>query len=154
MATLILPQEMLQKEAFKSLPAKEKEEYVSNFLLKLLQLNPDGITISQIKEATGLTYSTLWHHLELLSCTAQTNKESKGNLDVYYPTGKVSHLNDCNKGKAKYSASIVENSQGKFVAIHEKRENRSGNQTVCNGVSIPIELIDDFIKTLSKAKEQ
>ena len=153
MATLTLPQEMLQKEAFKSLPAKEKEEYVGNLLLKILQLNPDGITISQIKEATGLTYSTLWHHLELLSCTAQTHKTSKGNLDVFYPTGKVNHLNDYNKGKLHYSLSTAENEEGKFVCIHEKKENRTGNLAVCKGVSIPIELIDNIIDDLNKIKQ-
>src|SRR3989338_10349639 len=109
MAALTLPQDMLQKESFKTLPAKEKEEYVSNILLKLLQLNPDGVTISQIKEATGLTYSTLWHHLELLSCTAQAHKVSKGNLDVYYDVGSIIHLNDYSKGKVHYSLSTAEN---------------------------------------------
>ena len=154
MDTLTLPQDMLQKESFKTLPAKEKEEYVSNILLKLLQLNPDGVTISQIKEATGLTYSTLWHHLEMLSCTAQAHKVSKGNLDVYHSVGRISHLNDFDKGKAKYSIEIVESGQGKSVCIHEKRENRTGNLTVCSGVSIPLEYISDFIEMLSKVKEQ
>ena len=144
---------MLQKEAFKTLPAKEKEEYVSNLLLKILQLNPDGITISQIKEDTGLTYSTLWHHLELLSCTAQTHKTSKGNLDVFYPTGKVTHLNDYNKGKLHYSLSTAENESGKFVCIHEKKENRTGNLNVCKGISIPVELIHDLVADLSKIKQ-
>lgn len=149
MAALTLPQDMLQKESFKTLPAKEKEEYVSNLLLKIFQLNPDGITISQIKEATGLTYSTLWHHLELLSCTAQCQKASRGNLDIYHPIGSMKHLNDFDKGKAKYSISIVKNSQGRFICIHEKQENRSGNQSVCSGVSIPVELVDNFISILS-----
>ena len=153
MVTLTLPQEMLQRESFKALPAKEKDEYVSNLLLKILQLNPDGVTISQIKEATGLTYSTLWHHLELLSCTAQTNKASKGNLDVYYPAGKVNHLNDYSKGKFKYALSISENEEGKFVCIHEKMENRNGNLAVCKGVSVPIELIDNIMDDLSKIKQ-
>lgn len=154
MDAITLPQDMLQKESFKTLPAKEKEEYLSNLLKKLLELNPEGVTTSQIREATGFTYSTIWHHLEMLNSTAQCHKTSRGNLDIYHPISVVSHLNELEKGKAKYSASIVENSQGKFVLIHETRENRAGNQTVCNGVSIPIELIDDFIKTLGKAKEQ
>ncbi|MBI2134816.1 hypothetical protein HYU09_02420 [Candidatus Woesearchaeota archaeon] len=84
MAKINIPSDKLEKEAFKTLPAKEKEEYVSNLLKKILELNPEGITISQIKEATGLTYSTIWHHLEILSCTAQGHKISRGNLDVYY----------------------------------------------------------------------
>jgi DNA-binding transcriptional ArsR family regulator len=154
MAKLNLPKELLQKESFKTLPAKEKEEYLSNLLKKILELNREGVTLSQIKEAAGLTYSTIWHHLEVLSCTAQCHKISRGNLDIYYPTGKSTHLNDYTKGKVCYSISTVENNDGKFVCIHEKRENRMGNQTVCSGIQIPLELIDDFIKTFSKVKSK
>ena len=153
MAKINLPSEMLQKEAFKAFPAKEKEEYVSNVLKKILELNPEGITISQIKEATGLTYSTIWHHLEVLSCTAQGSKVSHGNLDVYYPTGKISHLNDYSKGKVIYSISLVESGESKFACIHEKRENRSGNPAVRSGILIPAELLDDIADAMSKAKK-
>lgn len=152
MAKINLPKELLQKEAFKSLPSREKGEYLGNLLSKLLELNPDGITIHQIKDATGFTYSTIWHHLEVLSCTAQANKASRGNLDVYHHIGFVNHLNEYAKGGALYSVSTVENAEGKFVFIHEKKENRSGNKTVCRGISIPIELIDNILKTLSKLK--
>ncbi|MBI2541331.1 winged helix-turn-helix transcriptional regulator [Candidatus Woesearchaeota archaeon] len=153
MAKITLPNELLQKEAFKTLPAKEKEEYVSNLLKKILELNQEGITISQIKEATGLTYSTLWHHLEVLGCTAQCHKVSYGNLDMYFPIGKFTHLNDYGKSKSTYSISTAENKDGSFVCIHEKRENRAGNQAVCKGISIPVELIGDLIKTLDQIKK-
>jgi len=153
MANINLPKDMLEKEAFKTLPAKEKEEYVTNLLKKILELNEDGITISQIKEATGLTYSTIWHHLEILSCTAQAHKISRGNLDVYYHNGTATDLNESSKGEVKYGLSLVKNKEGNFVCIHEKTENRSGNHTVCSGIAIPVELIDSFIETLRKAKE-
>lgn len=152
MTKINLPKELLQKEAFKTLPAKEKEEYVSNLLNKILQLNPDGVTISQIREATELTYSTIWHHLEVLSCTAQCNKISRGNTDVYHSAGKVSHLNDYDNNKVRYTLAKVENSEGKFVCIHEKRENRLGNHTICKGIAVPVELIENFIKTLKNVK--
>ena len=153
MPKINLPQEILQKETFKSLPAKEKDEYLGNLLKKILELNPEGVTISQIKDATGFTYSTLWHHLEVLSCTAQCHKTSRGNVDIYYPTGTMNHLNDYNKGKIHYALSTAENDEGKFVCIHEKKENRTGSLAVCKGVSIPIELIDKIIDDLSKIKE-
>lgn len=153
MAKINLPKEVLGKEAFKTLPAKGKEEYLSNLLKKILDLNPEGATISQIKESAGLTYSTIWHHLEILSCTAQGKKISHGNLDVYYPIGNMSHLNDYNKGKAVYSISTVENNEGRFVCIHEKRENRAGNQTVCKGIVIPYDIIDKLISDLEKVKK-
>lgn len=153
MAKINIPNDLLQKEAFKTLPAKEKEEYVSNLLNKILELNPEGITISQIKEATGITYSTLWHHLEVLDCTAQCHKVSKSNLDIYFPIGKATHLNDYGKSKARYSISTVENKDGSFVLIHEKRENKTGNHAICKGISIPFEIIDDLVKALDKIKK-
>ena len=154
MAKINVPSELLQKEAFKSLPAKGKEEYVRNILKKILELNPEGITISQIKEATGLTYSTIWHHLEMLNSTAQGNKISRGNLDVYFPNLSVNHLNDYDNGKVKYSISTNQNSEGTFVCIHEKRENRAGNYTVCKGISIPVELIDKLVNEFGKIKKK
>lgn len=152
MAQINLPKELLQKEAFKTLPAKEKGEYLSNLLKKVLELNPDGLTISQIKESTGLTYSTIWHHLEVLSCTAQIYKTSRGNTDVFYPLGKSSHLNDYDHHGIHYSLSLVENAKGKFVSIYEQKEDAQGKHTVCSGVMIPINLADDLIKALSKVK--
>ena len=153
MAKINIPEDILEKDSFKTLPAKEKEEYVSNLLLKILELNPEGITISQIREAAGLTYSTIWHHLEIISCTAQGHKISHGNLDVYYPNGKTDHLNELNKDNVNYVFSTAENSKGKFVCVHEKRQNRLGNHTVCKGIALPVELIDDFIVELKKAKK-
>lgn len=153
MAKINVPEAMLAKDSLKTLPAKEKEEYIGNFLRKVLEMNPEGITISQIRDATGYTYSTLWHHLEILSCTAQSHKISHGNVDVYFPSGKGDDLKELKKGTAKYSISVVKDREGEFVCIYEKRLNRLGNQTVCKGIPIPIELIDDLIKTLEKIKK-
>ena len=153
MVKINLPKDMLQKEAFRALPAKEKEEYVNNLLKKILELNPKGITIPQIRDATKLTYSTIWHHLERLSGTAQGHKISRGNIDVYYHAGDTNYLNECDNSGAKYVISTVKNSEGKFVCIHEKRQNRLGNHTVCSGIEIPFELIDDFIETFSTVKK-
>jgi len=153
MIQINLPKELLPKETLKSLPAKEKEEYLSNLLKKLLELNPAGITTSQIREATGLTYSTLWHHLEMLNSTAQCYKISRGNLDIYCPTGIISHLNEYEKGDVKYSIGTIKNSEGSFVCIHEKRKNRAGNLAVSSGIVIPTELIDEIIKILHSVKE-
>ncbi len=152
MTTINLPKGLLPKEEFKSLSAKEKGEFLSNLLKNLLEINPEGITTSQVREATGLTYSTIWHHLEILNSTGQCYKVSRGNMDIYHSSGSITHLNEYGKGKVKYAIGIVENSQGKFVCIHEKRESRTGSQAVCSGITIPIGLIGSFIETLNKAK--
>ena len=148
-----LPKEVLPKDSFKTLPAKEKEEYIGNLLKRVLELNPDGITISQIREATDLTYSTIWHHLEILSCTAQAHKISRGNLDVYYHNGIANHLSEHTDGEVRYTISTVKNKKGDFVCIHEKRENRLGNHTVCSGIELPVKLIDNIVTELNKVKK-
>ena len=153
MAKINVPKEMLAKDSFKTLPAKEKEEYIGNFLRKVLEMNSDGITISQIREATGLTYSTLWHHLEILSCTAQAHKISRGNLDVYYHNGITNQLNEHIDGEVHYTISTVENKEGNFVCICEKRQNRLGNHTITGGINIPVKLIDNIITELNKVKK-
>ena len=153
MAKIKLPKDVLEKVAFKSLPAKDKEEYLNNLLKITLDLNPKGITISQIKVALELPSSTIWHHLEVLNHTAQCRKISRANVDVFYPIGKIEHLNDFNKGKVRYTIDKVENADGNFIFIHEIRESRLGNETISKGVAIPIELLDDFINALKKFKE-
>lgn len=152
MSKINLPKEILKQEAFKVLSAKEKEEYIRNLLSKILELNPEGITISQIRESSGLTYSTVWHHLEVLSYTAQCHKISRGNLDVYYPPGKVVHLNDYTQDKALYSIGLLRDAKGDFVCVHEKRQNNSGNWVVCGGLFIPFELMEHLIRNFAKAK--
>jgi len=153
MSEINLPKETLGKEAFKTLPAKEKEEYLNNLLKKILDLNPGGITTSQIRDAIGISSSTIWHHLEILKGNAQIRKISRGNMDVYYPFGKVNHLKDYNKNNVTYSLCTVENEDGSFVCIYEKRRNRFGSSTVLRGIALPIDLIDSFVKTLNKVKK-
>ena len=43
--------------------------------------------------------------------------------------------------------------EGKFVCIYDKRKNRLDSYTVVRGIVIPFELVDDFIKVLSKVKQ-
>lgn len=150
MGKINLPKEILEKASMKSLPAKEKEEYLNNLLMKVLDLNPDGVTISQVKEAIGLPPSTIWHHLEILKSTAQCRKISHGNMDVYHPYGKQESLGEFETPKARYTIEKVQNEEGTFVCIHDKRKNRQETYTVVRGIAIPAEILNEVIDTLRK----
>lgn len=153
MAKINLPKNLLEGGALKSLPAKDKEEYITNLLKKILDLNQEGITISQVREAINLPSSTIWHHLEILKSSMQSRKISRGNIDIYYPLGKMYHIKDYDMGKVIYTVNNVENSEGKFICIHEKRKNSLGSYTILRGISIPVGLINEILLTLSKARK-
>lgn len=153
MAKINIPKEYLGKEKLYTLPAKEKEEYITNLIKKILELNPDGVTLSQIIEATNLTSSTVWHHLEILKSNSQCRKISRGNIDVYYTFGKVDKLAELEHDNVKYTIGIVTNEDGSFVCFHESRESRGTHKTL-RGIAIPLGLIDDLTSVLDKIKKR
>ena len=152
MTKINIPKEYIGKENLYSLPAKEKEEYITNLIKKILELNPDGVTLSQIIGATNLISSTIWHHLEILKSSSQCRKISRGNMDVYYSFGKVNHVANFDRNEVRYNIGTVTNEDGSFVCIHEARESR-GSQKTLRGIAIPISLIDDLVEVLAKLKK-
>ena len=152
MAEINLPKDMLVKEKLHSLPPKYKEEYLTNLIKKIVELNPAGITLSQISKATGSSSSTIWHHLEILKSTSQCRKISHGNIDVYYPIGTLEHVIDFEKDNVKYSISTVINEEGSFVCIYELRKSGESEKTL-RGISIPLSLIENLVSVLNNAKQ-
>ena len=139
------PPEMLNKENISTLPAKDKNEYINNFLKKLLEMNSEGITTSQIVDSTGYTYSTIWHHLEILSCTGQCLKKQKGNVDIFYPHIMKKHIGSLDDGLGgQFSVELVDTINGKVVSIQ-----KNDNSTVVSGTTIPLDKLNLLISLVS-----
>ena len=156
MPKIDLPKDILKKEKLSSLPAKERDEYLRNALKKILELNPNGVTISNIVSSTAYTYSTIWHHLEMLNSTEECRKLQQGNTDVYLPIKKIADLNvDLlhKETQSVYSFSIAEDRYGRYIHIHRKNENRLGNPEISSGICLPYSLLDKFVYVLTKVKE-
>lgn len=153
MAKAVLPKNILKKERLSSLSPNEKSEYMNNVLKTILELNPNGLTDSQIKEATGYTYSTIWHHLETLAVTEQCYKVQRGNVDVFFPIERIIAVDEIEDGKNKSTYSFNISKDGKFVFVYKKTEDRLGNRMVSSGISIPANLVNDFISVLNKIRK-
>ena len=138
MLKLNLPQNILAKEQYSALSSLQKGEYISNLLKQILELNPNGITISQVDKAVKLGHSTIWHHLENLADRAHCLKMERGDTAVYNFNKTVDNLEDCDiQGKYYfYDFDIVENIFGRFVRIQNKQENSSGNMVAHSGIII------------------
>ena len=156
MLKLVLPQNVLDKEAYKALPTHEKEEYIHNFLKQVLELNPNGITAPQIDDATYLGRSTVWHHLEILSSRSQCFKVERGDTAVYNSNKVIKDLKDLDiKGDFyTYCFNVVENMFGKFIRLQLKQDSKSGTPRTNRGVLIDSRHFDEFLSTLQKIRKE
>ena len=155
MLKLVLPQNILTKEQYVALSSIQKGEYVTNLLRQILELNPNGITISQVDKLLKLGHSTVWHHLENLAARAECLKMERGDTAVYNYNKIIHTLDNCDiQGKFYfYDFDVVENILGRFVRIQIKQENSSGNMIAHSGVIVRLAFFDEFLKSLNKIKE-
>lgn len=152
---LNLPSDLFTEEQFGSLTPIEKEKYVTGVLKKILEANPNGVTISQIaKELSYFSRASVWRHLELLMATREGYRLDFGKVAIYYPNGKQIHhafQNDVKLGDSIYGFFFVTNNFGDFLYIQEKKEDKLGMKEVCGGLVIPASDIPEFIETINKS---
>lgn len=157
MPEIVLPQNMLNKEQYSVLSSLQKEECVHNILKEILQLNPLGVTVSDIKKSTYFGNSTIWHHLEHLNATGECLKMERGDTDVYHLNKVVRHFEELElKGTklgAIYHFDLVENNYGKYIRIQRKVDSRSKAHFTRGGLIINYDMFEDFIDSLNKIKE-
>ena len=92
---LNLPENILSKEQYSALSTYQKGEYITNLLKQIIELNPQGVTISQIDKGINLGHSTIWHHLEKLADSAFCLKMERGDTAVYNFNKVLDELEDC-----------------------------------------------------------
>lgn len=154
-----VPENMLEKSQYSSLPSLQKEEYTQNLLKEFLRLNLMGLTASDIIKNSHLSHSVIWHHLEILASRGECLKIERGDTDVYHLNKIMDNLkesdimDDHSDHHFSYNFDIIENPFGKFLRIQRIRESRSLAHTIRSGVIIPSYLIDTVINTIAKIKE-
>lgn len=152
---LELPQNILSKEQYSALPAYQKGEYVTNLLKQILELNPNGITISQVDNHLKLGHATIWHHLETLADSAYCLKMERGDTAVYNFNKVLDTLDDCDiQGKFYfYDFDLIENIFGKFVRMQIKQEDQSGSLITHSGIIIGTNSYDKVVDSLIKIRD-
>ena len=155
MPKLVLPQKMLAKEEYTDMSASQKEEYIHNLLKEVLELNPKGITASQLDKVIYLGHSTIWHHLEILASRAQCFKMERGDTFVYHLNKVLDSLTelDIKSDYYTYCFNIIENDYGKFLRLQLKQENQSGTPRTRCGVLINDKIFDKVLDALKEIKK-
>lgn len=158
MQKIALPQNMLEKEQYLTLPSLQKEEYINSILKEILKLNPIGVTVSQIDKATYVGRSTIWHHMELLAAKGECLRLERGDTDVYHLNEVIMALKELDVKGSKlgsyYSFDLVKNTYGEYVRIQRKMESRTEASFVRQGIVIPCESFTELLNVLNIVKEK
>src|SRR2546427_2545313 len=122
LASIQAPKVLPVKEVISMRP-QDREHYVEKIMLKILEMNPRGVTIPEIASRTGFYRDTVAKHLDKLAATREAYRVTRGNVSIYYKNGQVVHatdVKDASSPNKTYSFYKLENEDGKFVYIQEK----------------------------------
>src|SRR5205807_8951877 len=87
MAVIQTPKVLPVKEVISMRP-QDREHYIEKIMLKILEMNPRGVTIPEIASRTGFYRDTVGKHLDKLVATREGYRVVRGNVSVYYKNGQ------------------------------------------------------------------
>jgi predicted transcriptional regulator len=151
--SLTLPPSMRTQEEVLSMSPKNRDKYMEHIILEILRQNPQGATIPEISEATGLYRNTITKHLNRLVAIREAYKIERGAVSIYYKNGKVTHARSLEHSFAndkRYGFFRLQNDEEKSVYIQEKETNSFGTVKVKGGIIIRDEDFFEFMKELQK----
>jgi hypothetical protein len=158
---LKLPKNMFTLEEYMKLSPKKREAFVHNTVKEIVEMNENGISISDIGGATKFfSRKAIEKHLETLVATNEVYTKLIGKTIAYYPNGRLVHgklqrdmkLDESNVLKFQ----IVDNPFGEFLFFHQIARTELG-ELVKGGLLIPrnkIKELKDFIDSIEKEIEE
>jgi DNA-binding transcriptional ArsR family regulator len=146
---LELPQNCVTPEDLKNMRPKDRDEAVQKMLLQILDLNTQGVTISELVDQTGISRPTMTLHMKTLVATREAYKNTRGKVSFFYKNGKVVHAKstECRFGDRFYKFFRLENSQGNFIYIQERQVDEFRAVNVNGGIMVRDM---DFIRFLTE----
>ncbi len=153
-----LPYDLFDAEKFNTLNSEDKKAYIRSVLKKILELNPNGITITQITDKISyFNRPIIWNHLEMMTITREAYSHKFGTTLVYYPNGKMVHSifkTDFAIDDRTYAFFVVENDVGDYLYIQEKNKDKLGALAVSGGLIVPLKELDSFVDYIKNVKKE
>lgn len=147
---LALPKNAISPEDLKSMRPKDRNEAVQKMLLQVLELNSQGVTISELSGQTRISRPTLASHMKTLVATREAYENKRGKLSFFYKNGKVVHAKstECKFNDRFYKFFRLKNQQGKFIYVQERQIDEFRATKVNGGIMIKDEDFVPFLKEL------
>jgi hypothetical protein len=150
MVAIQVPKVLPPREVITMRP-QDREHYVEKIILSILEMNPRGVTVTDIVRKTSFYRDTVAKHLERLVATREAYSIVRGNAAVYYKNGQVVHATDVKDTTSQnrtYTFFRLQNEDGKFIYIQEKELDEFRAITVKGGIMIDARYAMRFIKEL------
>lgn len=146
-----IPASLLAPEEIIALRPQEREDYIRAVILDILRRNEQGVTISEVMDATGFNRVTVTKHLEHLVAIREGYKRERGIGTVYFKNGKLVRETDkfnVSCGNKIYEFFKLENPDGVFIYIQEQEKDELRAVNVKGGVMIPLQYFQQFMEGL------
>jgi hypothetical protein len=157
MMKIIAPKSLLTQNEIQALRPNEREDYVRAAILEILRKNDQGVSISEVMEATSFNRVTVTKHLEYLVAVREAYKRERGIGTLYFKNGKLAHETDklsITCGRKTYEYFRLENPDGTFIYIQEKEQDELRAMNVRGGLMIPLNCFQDFLNGLMRFTTQ
>lgn len=139
-----------------NLPPSQKEETAKQHLLKILDENKRGLTITQISEISNFSRETISKHLKILEYENEIYNKKFGNVQVFYRNHRKFKDKDTipiHLGNRTIFTNLLENEYGEFIKIAETR--KIGDNWVQKGsIMIPFDKTSELIKALEAIEKR
>jgi len=150
---LELPTNIISQDELRSLRPKDRDECIQKLLLQILDLNSQGVTITELADQTRINRNTLSSHMKTLVATREAYEVNRGKLSVFYKNGKIVHAKstECKFPNDRfYRFYRLNNEQGNFIYVQERQLDEFRAIKVMGGIMIKDEDFMEFLKELQK----
>jgi len=150
---LELPSNIISQEELRNLRPKDRDECIEKLLLQILDLNSQGVTITELADQTRINRNTLSSHMKILVATREAYEVNRGKLSVFYKNGKIVHARstECKFPNDRfYRFYRLNNEQGNFIYVQERQLDEFRAIKVMGGIMIKDEDFVEFLKELQK----
>ena len=148
-----VPHDTISRDELRSLRPKDKNQYIQKLILQILEMNNQGVTVSELSEQTNIHRNTLSSHIKTLIATREAYAIKRGKISIFYKNGKVVHAKSTEQkfpNDRFYRFYRLENEHGKFIYIQERQLDEFRAVKVKGGIMIDDR---DFVKFMNELQK-
>lgn len=145
---------LYSEKEFEGLTQYQQEKHREHVIRQILQKSKEGITVPTIKRIVPYlgNEKTIRTYLEKYVNTNLGYSKAFGRVTIYYPNGRLLHEvleENVPIGKKVYSFIHMQNPEGEFISIQEKKRNELNALTVSGGIIINKEAFPLFVEHIN-----